>query len=238
MIKQRRNLRNVAENQNKKHNNKLILCFILFLSLFTANLCWAGSNEDNLNAEFFKAAEEIELLDNGPNDINNLQKTENKSNANDITKNNTINKVIESSKVFIDASVVKAKEYSIKLNKYAEKLVNGNKLLAKLLIISVLSLGSIIAIFLLLIIFKLLFGRKKKRQNPFNSGRKNVFETPSDDLSAYSPEENTDVSVPNTQNGSNIQTDVTVDLKHKIINEPSPTDIKSAVNLFVKITSK
>lgn len=229
----------MAENLKKKNNNKIILCFILFISLFTANLCWAGTSEDTLSDDFFKAAEEIELLDNNSNDKQNNQNENNQNNENDITKNNTINKVIESSKIYIDLSIEKIKAYSIKINNLAEKAVSGNKMLAKLLIISILSIISLIAIFLLLIIFKIIFGRKRKKQNPFNTKGKNVFETEVSDIITAPSEENINTyNQDNSENyNNNTQIDETINLKYKVINEPPPTDIKSAVRLFIKITA-
>ena len=222
----------MAENLRKKNNKKIATYLLLLLSLFVTNLCWAGPEEENLTDDFFKAAMQVESVNDSQSEQTDAASQDN--NNENKAENETVKKISENIKTFTDNSVEKIKTYSIQFNNFAEKTTKGNKLLAKLMIISVLTVISILLIFILLIIFKLLFGRKKSNKNPFSSSKFENQQTV-DNLSEQDFEiEDTD----EVQEAVPEKAVIEDETKSRLISEPSPTDIKSAVNLFIKITSK
>jgi len=241
----------VAENLNQKNNKRIISSIILFVVLFITNaFCFAATKEEALTDDFFKAAMNVESVDNSKNIKGTTKPTPDPNseiNNKKTVNNEKLNKFVEDLKVNSDKCVEIIKQYSIQINDYSLKLTKGNKMLAKILLISVLSAISLVIIFFLLVFFKLLFGKKKKSKNPFeakmSAKEQTLFEQQSVNTEEQEEdfEENEFEGVPDAEE---IEEPVTPqfseaeELKNSIISQPSPTDIKSAIKLFIKITSK
>lgn len=217
--------------------------------LFAANICFAAPQQEA--DEFFKDAVNVEsLYDMGTNsDTNNQPSVNNNQKENSNNKSDFFSNISEISSDYLNQVTETVKTYSIQINDYANEITNGNKMLSTALIITVLTVISIFAIVILLLIFKAIFRKKKK--NPFEIQRKEqisletnqAHDEESDDFDDdFSEDDNIQPTVQNTTNVEYSQPVVMIDeeimFKNEIIQSPTPQDIKSAIDLFVKITSK
>ena len=241
----------MAENLNQKNNKRIISSIILFVVLFITNaFCFAATKEEALTDDFFKAAMNVESVDNSKNIKGTPKPTPDPNseiNNKKAVNNEKLNKFVEDLKINSEKVIETVKEYSIQINDYSLKVTKGNKMLSKILLISVLSVISLVVIFFLLVLFKLLFGKKKKSTNPFEAKmsvkEQNLFEQQpvNSEEQEEDFEENEFEGIPDEEEYEEPvapQFNETEELKSNLINQPSPTDIKSAIKLFIKITSK
>ena len=234
----------MAENL-KQNNKKTVKHFIaIFLTIFAANICFAAPEQDA--DDFFKAAMNVEeLYQMGQNLNSGVQEDLSQNNNSNSEKSDKfIDNLVKSSTDCYNQFIDSVKNISIQIDDYANQITKGNKVLSKILIISVLSIISIILITILLVLFKIIF--RKKRKNPFEvsgavQNSANLRTEELEDFSDNTTINTTDEIGQTPENISYTEDEVKINdevqIKNTIINEQSPTDIKSAVKLFIKITS-